>query len=227
MTNPYGITLDRAWTEWAAEYGVSPTVAAALFLMSVHRPAHEVAAKLTACEFKQVIDIVRRWPNNFASGTLAALETQKHAAQRELTTSTSTDVASGRPGAGIKASAADTRRTHECRFESFRIHAPQTAPKPERVSAPEPERVPNTEKAGTHTGTLADILRRRMVVEDLRGLGLSIRGIAAATGIPRSSVHRAVRAMARARAKQEADTIQIMKKLLGRRLGRQGEHSRG
>ena len=21
MTNPYGITLDRAWTEWAAEYG--------------------------------------------------------------------------------------------------------------------------------------------------------------------------------------------------------------
>ena len=46
MTNPYGITLDRAWTEWAAEYGVSPTVAAALFLISVHRPAHEVAAKL-------------------------------------------------------------------------------------------------------------------------------------------------------------------------------------
>ena len=141
MTNPYGITLDRAWTEWAAEYGVSPTVAAALFLISVHRPAHEVAAKLTACEFKQVIDIVRRWPNNFASGTLAALETQKHAAQRELTTSTSTDVTSGRSGAGIKTSAEDTRRTHECRFESFRIHAPQTAPKPERVSAPEPERV--------------------------------------------------------------------------------------
>ena len=227
MNNPYGITLDRAWTEWAAEYGVSPTVAAALFLISVHRPAHEVAAKLTACEFKQVIDIVRRWPNNFASGTLAALETQKHAAQRELTTSTSTDVASGRPGAGIKASAEDTRRTHECRFESFRIHAPQTAPKPERVSAPEPERVPNTEKAGTHTGTLADVLRRRMVVEDLRGLGLSIRGIAAATGIPRSSVHRAVRAMARAQAKREADTIEIMKKLLGKRLSRQGEHSRG
>ena len=66
-----------------------------------------------------------------------------------------------------------------------------------------------------------------MVVEDLRGLGLSIRGIAAATGIPRSSVHRAVRAMARARAKQEADTIEIMKKLLGKKLSRQGEHSHG
>ena len=227
MTNPYGITLDRAWTEWAAEYGVSPTVAAALFLISVHRPAHEVAAKLTACEFKQVIDIVRRWPNNFAIGTLAALETQKHAAQRELTTSTSTDGASGRPGAGIKASAEDTRRTHECKFESFRIHAPQTAPKLERASAAKPERALSTEKAGTHPGTLADILRRRMVVEDLRGLGLSIRGIAAATGIPRSSVHRAVRAMARVQAKQEADTIEIMKKLLGKRLSRQGEHSRG
>ena len=85
MINPYGITLDRPWTEWAAEYGVSPTVAAAVFLMYVHHPAHEVAAKLTACEFKQVIDVVRRWPNNFASGTLAALKTQKHAAQRELT----------------------------------------------------------------------------------------------------------------------------------------------
>jgi hypothetical protein len=85
----------------------------------------------------------------------------------------------------------------------------------------------NAENAGTHPGTLADILRRRMAVEDLRGLGLSIRGIAAATGIPRSSVHRAVRAMARARAKQEADTIEIMRKLLGKRLSQQGERYRG
>ena len=62
MTDPYRITLDRAWTEWAAEYGVSPTVAAALFLISVHRPAHEVADRnRQRVEFKQVIDIVRRW----------------------------------------------------------------------------------------------------------------------------------------------------------------------
>jgi hypothetical protein len=74
----------------------------------------------------------------------------------------------------------------------------------------------NAEKAGTHPGTLADILRRRMVVEDFRALGLSIRGIAAATDIPRSSVHRAVRSMARARAKREVDTIKIMEKLLGK-----------
>ena len=98
---------------------MSPTVAAALFLISVHRPAHEVAAKLTACEFKQVTDIVRRWPNNFASGTLAALETQKHAAQRELAASTSTNVKSCRPGAGIKASAEDTRRTQNAGSKAF------------------------------------------------------------------------------------------------------------
>ena len=145
MTNPYGITLNRAWTEWATNYGVSPTVAAAVFLISVHRPAYEIAAKLTACEFKQVTDIVRRWPNNFASGTLAALETQKHAAQRELTTSTSTDVASGRPGAGIKASAEDTRRTHECNL--------------------------STEKAGTHPGTLADIASTAHGGRRLKGAG--------------------------------------------------------
>ena len=46
MTNPYGITLDRAWTEWAAEYGVSPAVAAAVFLMSKARPIDEVMARL-------------------------------------------------------------------------------------------------------------------------------------------------------------------------------------
>ena len=59
MTNPYGITLDRAWTEWAANYGVSPTVAAAVFLMSKLRPLPGVAAKLAAGEFEQVIESSR------------------------------------------------------------------------------------------------------------------------------------------------------------------------
>ena len=35
-----------------------------------------------------MIDIVQRWPNNFAAGTLAALESHKHVAEK---TSTSTD----------------------------------------------------------------------------------------------------------------------------------------
>ena len=73
MTNPYGITLDRAWTEWAAKYGVSPAVAAAVFLMSKARPIHEVMAKLAPGEFEQVADIVSRWPGQFPPGTLAFL----------------------------------------------------------------------------------------------------------------------------------------------------------
>ena len=77
MTNPYGITLDRAWTEWAAEYGVSPAVAAAVFLMSKARPIHEVMAKLAPGEFEQVADIVSRWPGQFPPGTLAALKSRR------------------------------------------------------------------------------------------------------------------------------------------------------
>jgi hypothetical protein len=65
MTNPYGITLDHAWTEWATNHGVSPTVAAAVYLMSEARPIHEVPAKLAPGEFKQVANIVARWPDRF------------------------------------------------------------------------------------------------------------------------------------------------------------------
>jgi len=58
MTNPYGITLDHAWKEWATNHGVSPTVAAAVFLISEARPIHEVMAKLAPDESEQVADIV-------------------------------------------------------------------------------------------------------------------------------------------------------------------------
>ena len=74
MSNSYGITLDRAWTEWAAEYGVSPKVAAAVFLVSEARPILEVVAKLAADEFEQLADIVARWPDRFPPGTPAALK---------------------------------------------------------------------------------------------------------------------------------------------------------
>ena len=49
--------MDRMGTN----YGVSSTVAAAVFLMSEARPTHEVMAKLAAGEFGQVVDIVSRW----------------------------------------------------------------------------------------------------------------------------------------------------------------------
>ena len=77
MTNPYGITLNRVWTEWATNYGFSPTVAAAVFLISEARPIHEVTAKLAPDEFEQVADIVSRWPDQFPPGTLAALKSRR------------------------------------------------------------------------------------------------------------------------------------------------------
>ena len=74
MSNPYGITLDREWTEWAAKFGASPTVAAALFLISKRHPSLEVIAKLTLGEVEEVAAIVRRWPDCFPPGSLDALK---------------------------------------------------------------------------------------------------------------------------------------------------------
>ena len=74
MSNPYGIALDREWTEWAAKIGVSPTVAAALFLISERHPSHEVMAKLTLGEGERVAAIVQRWPDCFPPGSLDALK---------------------------------------------------------------------------------------------------------------------------------------------------------
>ena len=214
MSNRYGITLNSAWTEWAAKEEVSETVAAAVLLICETRPVHDVVAKLTPGEFERVVDIVRRSPDHFPSGTLAALKSRSPMPARRPQ---SDSVFRGH----MRASAELGSHT-----ERAGLAEPTNRAGPSQRDAKDTD-CADAEKAGTHPGTLADIVRRRMVVEDLSGLGLSIRGIAAATGISRSSVHRAVRAMARARAKQEADTIEIMKKLLGKRLSRQGEHSRG
>ena len=69
MTNPYGITLDREWSEWAANIGVSPTVAAALLLICQARPLDEIVARLTPRELE--LEIVGRRPDHFPPGTNA------------------------------------------------------------------------------------------------------------------------------------------------------------
>ena len=56
------------------------------------------------------------------------------------------------------------------------------------------------------------------MVADLMKAGLSIRNIATGTGIPATSVHRAMRAIARAQAKQEVAVLGIMEGLLGKGL---------
>ena len=57
------------WIEWAATEKVSETVAAPVLLICEGRPVHEVVAKLTPGEFERVVDIVRRSPDHFPSGT--------------------------------------------------------------------------------------------------------------------------------------------------------------
>jgi hypothetical protein len=194
---------------------VTETVIAAVSLLH-EWSVDEIAGKLTPAELVDVTRLVSRCPSCYPPGAYDALKAKRNLAlpapspqnlpptlaAKERTTPT-------RVGFGADHLVRIHKRTHA----RFSPHAVRRA----RLSQ---YRAANAEKTGTHTGTLADVLRRRMVVEDLRGLGLSIRGIAAATGIPRSSVHRAVRAMARARAKQEADTIEIMNKLLGKKLSR-------
>jgi hypothetical protein len=67
MSNRYGITLDSAWTEWAAKEKISETVAAAVLLILRNPPSHEVVAKLTPGEFERVVDITElrlQWPAN-------------------------------------------------------------------------------------------------------------------------------------------------------------------
>ena len=59
--------------------------------------------------------------------------------------------------------------------------------------------------------------RRRLTVEDLQKAGLSVRMISSVTGIPRSSVHRAMRAIARAEAKKQIAIAKMAQDLLSQR----------
>ena len=83
-----------------------------------------------------------------------------------------------------------------------------------------------SEKAGTLAGTLAETARRRLIVEDLMKAGLVSRMISGATDIPRSSVHRVMRAVVRAEAKREIAVVELASELLGKRLptGAAGDH---
>ena len=80
------------------------------------------------------------------------------------------------------------------------------------------------DKSGTRIGMVDETARRRLIVEDLMKAGLSVRMISDVTDIPRSSVHRAMRAIARAEAKKEVVIAEIASELLGERLphGRRG-----
>jgi hypothetical protein len=77
---------------------------------------------------------------------------------------------------------------------------------------------PRPAKSGTRPGT--ETARRRLVVDDFRGAGLTVRQIADVTGIPRSAVHRAMRAGVRAEAKKQIAIAVLAEELLGKKLHR-------
>ena len=115
MSNRYGITLDSEWIEWATKEKASETVAAAVLLIC-DRPVHEVAAKLTPGEFERVVDIVRRSPDHFPSGTLAALKSRgAMLARRPAADDVSTDQEPRQRPVGTSPAIASERRAHVLR----------------------------------------------------------------------------------------------------------------
>src|SRR6516164_8537260 len=115
MSNPYGITLDREWSEWAAKFGASPTVAAALFLISERHPSHEVMAKLTPGEVEQVAKIVRRWPDCFPPASVDALKSRSLTLAQPPSVGVSADPTSRRRPARVSAESLH-RPAHRRRF---------------------------------------------------------------------------------------------------------------
>ena len=112
ISNPYGITLDREWTEWAANIGVSPTVAAALLLICQARPLDEIVARLTPGELEQVAEIVGRCPDHFPSGTLNALKSCSPTSSHEP------------PSANVSTDQTPRQQAARTSAESLRRHRP-------------------------------------------------------------------------------------------------------
>jgi hypothetical protein len=176
MTNRFGVDLHPESVRWAAVEGVSETVIAAVLLLHERR-VDEIVAKLWPSELEQVIKLVGRSPNCYPPETLEALKSRRLPPPPAPVASTSThSVVSNQPAARTKPSPEDMRRAHERRLAMLHVRRPHSAPEPERGLTPL--------KTGTRPGTRAETARRRMVVEDLRMAGLSVRMISSGTGIP-------------------------------------------
>jgi hypothetical protein len=198
MRNRFGAHLCRDDVRWAAAEGVSETVIAAVLLLN-ERSVEEIVAELTAFDLEQVIKLVGRSPRVYPPGTLDALKNR-----RAL-------VSPGPPqrsGESAPIAAEKQRAGTPCAQHTVTRGAdPRGQPSRGRPA-----------KAGTPAGTRNETARRRLIVEDLIKAGLSIRMMAEVTRIPRSSVHRALRAVARAEAKKQVAIGEITAELLGKKL---------
>src|ERR1700733_12311934 len=233
MTNRFGVELHPKDVRWAAAEGVSQDVIAAVLLLH-ERSVDEIAPQLTATELEQTIVLVGRSPRLYARGTLEALES-KRATPRpppaELV----------QPNAVAREKAAPPNHARLERREASAYagagkpwghDAPpfRTSPGAQRRPAEQIKRgeasgapaevktAPRPTKPGTRPGT--ETARRRLIVDDFRGAGLTVRQIADVTGIPRSAVHRAMRAGVRAEAKKQIAIAVLAEELLGKKLYR-------
>ena len=229
MTNRFGVLLHPDDVRWAAVEGVSETVIAAVLLLHERR-VDEIVPSLSAAELEQVIVLVGRSPRVYPPGTLDALSSgelryrrSRHGGRARALAVTwrrkSSTLGRGvgqpetrtpaRPNAG-----ADDRRS------VIEGGSPQNTER--RQTADNCQTGANGARAGTSAGTRNETARRRVIVEDLMQAGLSIRMISEVTDIPRSSVHRAMGAVARAEAKKQVAVAEIAAKLLGKKLSHRG-----
>jgi hypothetical protein len=217
MSNRFGVDLHPDSVRWAAAESVSEDVIAAVLLLH-ERSVEEIVPQLSLLELEKVIELVGRSPRLYPRGILEALDRHRSLlATAPIAQSVPPNAAAVvshnaaepacRHDIRNKPDADQMRQAHERRLAMLRAHTPQSAPEP--VTA---------EKAGTRPGTRAETIRRRYEVAQLLHLGLSVRAISMATGIPPTSVHRAKRAIARAEAKQELAVLEIMDKLIGEAL---------
>jgi hypothetical protein len=220
MSNAFGFVLDDASVRRATVEGVSETVIAAIYLLH-ERSVGQVAVKLRPDELEHVIRLVGRCPSCYPPGTLDALK-----GERTLMTAPT----ESRPRAAT-AEAAYRHPQHRrppARPEAKhgtpeRSTQPNASPKPTGFRAgfrgpPGRESRGKAAKSGTLTGTAAETARRRLLVQDLMGAGLSVRMISGLTDISRSAVHRAMMAVAKAEARKELAIGEIATELLGHKL---------
>ena len=219
MTNAFGVELHSESVRWAAAEGVSETVIAAVLLLH-ERGVDEIASKLGPDELEQLIKLVGRCPSSYPTGALDALKAG--CPERPSASPRTKPAAEGQPGHTPRT---DNPRRLEARMPVGVVNGADARPL-ERASGADARQTTGERTRGEKSGIgmVDETARRRLIVEDLTKAGLSVRMISDVTDIPRSSVHRAMRAIARAEAKKQVAIAEIVSELLGERLthGRRG-----
>ena len=202
--------------------GPPPRVFAIAAVLLLHeRSVDEIASKLRPDELEQLIKLVGRCPSSYPTGALDALKAG--CPERPSASPRTKPAAEGQPGHTPRT---DHPRRLEARMAVGVVNGADARPL-ERANGADARRTTgertNGKKSGKRIGMVDETARRRLIVEDLKA-GLSVRMISDVTYIPRSSVHRAMRAIARAEAKKQVAIVEIASELLGERLphGRRG-----